>query len=749
MSQQWYFSKGDQKQGPVATEQLKELAASGAITPADLVWKDGMAQWAKAGSVKGLFPEKSNGGPPPLPPTDEIGSSPAPAVSLPSAAGTTMQPAILRQKIEGLKKSLVQHVLSPQADLPAVEPITTFRNEHSQLEVQLKQLQHRLQELGKAKAAYEVLDGAARQKAKELAAAEASMEQFARPLGKAAFEGFLLGQTPEQPVFNERLVLQGKLGELRDEYDRLAPSADAGMLDKTKAKAQQLMVAGKTKVEEMKIGKLEERIGKDLIASKREESVCCEHTTDILAEVAKHRSRVSELTQESNQAREALDKKKQELAQALQIAAIDSSKSFDAERQSCQSQIAKIEAQRGTLEKELPERLLACEGLDAQGYLGQFVRDLRDAKAQLAASVAAEAIAAETAPPIPSRKRAPSTESELGPQEPLRTSGLQRSGGIIALIAGIFSVFAAFATLFIGGVGGAFGAQGADTVVGLGWGGVFFSLATMVLGVVNIVGKTKRPGYWLIGCSILGMILGGGLVAIFMLLALIGGIMAAMGGHRPPSSTPGTSTTAQFSEAYKKATQSAGAITSSVTKRLQSTGLSLEKLPPWARNKWLWIGAACLFLLAAISSNKQDHSGHRTATTTSAQGGSETASTQGTTDASESVSPVTWHEINAIYSLSSGATDLRKDEEWKNYKGKIVKWTGRVEDIKKGFFGGVSLLVKMNPRTMTFDLSIDLKSDQATKAANLRKGETITFKAVLDSWGTLMPITLNDGEIVQ
>ena len=56
MAQQWYYVKDGQRQGPVTVETLKELAASGQLVPSDLVWKEGMSQWAEAHKVKGLYP---------------------------------------------------------------------------------------------------------------------------------------------------------------------------------------------------------------------------------------------------------------------------------------------------------------------------------------------------------------------------------------------------------------------------------------------------------------------------------------------------------------------------------------------------------------------------------------------------------------------------------------------------------------------------------------------------------------------
>jgi TM2 domain-containing membrane protein YozV len=55
VNQEWYYSVNGDRQGPVAAAELKKLADAGTLKPADLVWKDGMADWAPAKSIKGLF----------------------------------------------------------------------------------------------------------------------------------------------------------------------------------------------------------------------------------------------------------------------------------------------------------------------------------------------------------------------------------------------------------------------------------------------------------------------------------------------------------------------------------------------------------------------------------------------------------------------------------------------------------------------------------------------------------------------
>lgn len=105
---------------------------------------------------------------------------------------------------------------------------------------------------------------------------------------------------------------------------------------------------------------------------------------------------------------------------------------------------------------------------------------------------------------------------------------MKLAGAIIALIAGVFGTIAAFVTLFVGGIGSALGKEG-STVIALGWGGVLFSFATLVIGAIAIGAKSKKPAVILIISSVMGMILGGTLVAIFMVLAVAGGILNLVG----------------------------------------------------------------------------------------------------------------------------------------------------------------------------------------------------------------------------
>lgn len=53
----WYWQKAgrSQPQGPIAANELRDLALSSRLGRNDLVWKEGMKEWVKASQLNGLF----------------------------------------------------------------------------------------------------------------------------------------------------------------------------------------------------------------------------------------------------------------------------------------------------------------------------------------------------------------------------------------------------------------------------------------------------------------------------------------------------------------------------------------------------------------------------------------------------------------------------------------------------------------------------------------------------------------------
>jgi serine/threonine protein kinase len=70
---EWYYTRDRQRYGPIDWEQLRKLAARGALRPNDLVWRRGSPQWLSAVAVPGLYPGVSS-----PPPTTAEPAEPAP-----------------------------------------------------------------------------------------------------------------------------------------------------------------------------------------------------------------------------------------------------------------------------------------------------------------------------------------------------------------------------------------------------------------------------------------------------------------------------------------------------------------------------------------------------------------------------------------------------------------------------------------------------------------------------------------------
>jgi len=68
MSAQWYYARQNQQFGPLPEAQLLQLARTGLLKPTDMLWKEGMPQWAPASSIPNLFPPVGKGVPPAPPP---------------------------------------------------------------------------------------------------------------------------------------------------------------------------------------------------------------------------------------------------------------------------------------------------------------------------------------------------------------------------------------------------------------------------------------------------------------------------------------------------------------------------------------------------------------------------------------------------------------------------------------------------------------------------------------------------------
>jgi hypothetical protein len=211
--------------------------------------------------------------------------------------------------------------------------------------------------------------------------AEAAWIQLQRPLGATAFVGRLAGQINDQPLFAERLASHDRVGQMLQANDRLKPAADASWIDRAVAKAQQLTIAGKIKLEELRFAGLERKIGQQLIDSACEQSVSCAATSAVLEQVAARRREVAALRTQSAQAAAALQAGKEDLSQRLRLPAVGDSKSLTAEIERAKQQLAQAEKHIAVLDQDLPALVLAAP--QSSGPIVPLIEKLRVVRAQL------------------------------------------------------------------------------------------------------------------------------------------------------------------------------------------------------------------------------------------------------------------------------------------------------------------------------------------------------------------------------
>src|SRR5688572_29346936 len=60
MAEMWYYTCEGKQMDPVSIKELKRLVGDGTLKPTDMVWKEGMARWIRASSLKELFPDPTS-----------------------------------------------------------------------------------------------------------------------------------------------------------------------------------------------------------------------------------------------------------------------------------------------------------------------------------------------------------------------------------------------------------------------------------------------------------------------------------------------------------------------------------------------------------------------------------------------------------------------------------------------------------------------------------------------------------------
>jgi hypothetical protein len=103
-SQEWYYSIRGAKVGPVSSAEIKRLADLGELSRTDLLWKEGLASWVAASSVRGLFAQ---------PPTASSVSGPSTPVAPPELPSLARQEMLTSASAEAASTESAGHGLFP------------------------------------------------------------------------------------------------------------------------------------------------------------------------------------------------------------------------------------------------------------------------------------------------------------------------------------------------------------------------------------------------------------------------------------------------------------------------------------------------------------------------------------------------------------------------------------------------------------------------------------------------------------
>ncbi len=220
---------------------------------------------------------------------------------------------------------------------------------------------------------------------------------------------------------------------------------------------------------------------------------------------------------------------------------------------------------------------------------------------------------------------------------------MSKAGGIIGIIAGVFGFIAAVVTLFIGGAGSAFNAEGAKDVIGLGGGGVLFSFLIIVFSAISI-STVMWSSIAMIVCSVLGIFLGGTLVAVCMALSLIGGILAVIGAKKAPQT--------------------------GIPEQSSDNATSVQKA---AGKKSYWIlGGVGLLVILIIGGVMSGKDGVK----------SKISEQMELINAQPSHLQIEG-ELSEIFAMGSKYTDLQREKKSKEITGQVVQWRLPVYEVSK------------------------------------------------------------------
>ncbi|MFQ5713459.1 MAG: hypothetical protein ACE5GU_05465 [Candidatus Scalinduaceae bacterium] len=115
------------------------------------------------------------------------------------------------------------------------------------------------------------------------------------------------------------------------------------------------------------------------------------------------------------------------------------------------------------------------------------------------------------------------------------------------------------------------------------------------------------------------------------------------------------------------------------------------------------------------------------------------------TETLEGFIDISFEELDKIFGKENRMTESQKDKLWEEYKGKYVRWTGKVVSRGLGRVSGLRMGINHKEGT---DIELCFDIEKKDKVLQTKVGDTVTYTGKLvNRRGYILPYKLEDGKI--
>ena len=179
--------------------------------------------------------------------------------------------------------------------------------------------------------------------------------------------------------------------------------------------------------------------------------------------------------------------------------------------------------------------------------------------------------------------------------------------------------------------------------------------------------------------------------------------------------------------------------------RAKVYGLTGIDIPMWARGISIFV----LFLIVVSSKESSEPQPASVTKTVAEENVADSVSSLADEEKEKVVDPVsdiTFQEVYDKFSVKSNLTDLQKDHFWKDYEGKCVEWTGKLEYLDSGFLGGIDIGFDHGEALFTYDVLVSAPDSVKETALGWSMESVHTYRATLTGYGgAILPISADWG----